>query len=108
MKKDIIFLQPVFKEMIWGGNRLRTDFGYDISSEHTGECWAIAAHPHGDCIITSKPYEGMRLSELWNVSVLELPEATGEAIGASQHPGAIGHSNAARVLSEYIDSLWRK
>lgn len=65
MKKDIIFLQPVFKEMIWGGNRLRTDFGYDIPSEHTGECWAIAAHPHGDCIITSKPYGGMRLSELW-------------------------------------------
>ena len=36
MKKDIIFLQPVFKEMIWGGNRLRTDFGYDIPSEHMG------------------------------------------------------------------------
>ena len=36
MKKDIIFLQPVFKEMIWGGNRLYSDFGYDIPSEHTG------------------------------------------------------------------------
>ena len=36
MNKDIIFLQPVFKEMIWGGNRLHSVFGYDIPSEHTG------------------------------------------------------------------------
>ena len=28
--KPIIFLHPVFKQMIWGGNRLATDFGYDI------------------------------------------------------------------------------
>lgn len=66
MNKNIIFLQPVFKEMIWGGNRLRTDFGYEIPCENTGECWAIAAHPNGDCVVTSEPYAGKKLSELWN------------------------------------------
>lgn len=65
MKGNIIFLRPIFKEMIWGGNRLGTDFGYNIPSENTGECWAIAAHKNGDCMVTSKPYEGKRLSELW-------------------------------------------
>lgn len=31
MKREgFIFLKPVFKEMIWGGNRLATEFGYDI------------------------------------------------------------------------------
>ena len=28
-----IFLKPVFKEMIWGGNRLGTDFGYEIPGD---------------------------------------------------------------------------
>lgn len=66
MDREIIFLKPVFKEMIWGGNRLRTDFGYDIPGEHTGECWAISAHPNGDCTVESGRYAGMTLSRLWD------------------------------------------
>lgn len=66
MDRKIIFLQPVFKEMIWGGNRLRTEFGYEIPSENTGECWAIGAHKNGDCVAVSEPYIGKRLSELWD------------------------------------------
>jgi mannose-6-phosphate isomerase class I len=51
--------------MIWGGNKLRTEFGYDIPSEHTGECWAISAHKNGDCIVNSGIYRGKSLSWLW-------------------------------------------
>lgn len=38
-------------EKIWGGNRLNSEFGYDIPSDKTGEFWAISAHPNGgvDC-----------------------------------------------------------
>lgn len=64
--KEILFLEPVFKEMIWGGKRLEDDFGYHIPSDHTGECWAISAHTNGDCIIQSGTYKGKRLSELWD------------------------------------------
>ncbi len=63
--KEIIFLEPVFKTMIWGGNRLRREFGYSIPDNHTGECWAISAHPNGDCRIRSGAYEGRTLSWLW-------------------------------------------
>ncbi len=63
--KDIIFLEPVFKEMIWGGNRLKTDFGYDIPSDNTGECWAVSAHANGDCTIRSGKFKGEKLSGLW-------------------------------------------
>ncbi len=63
--KDVIFLEPVFKEMIWGGNRLRTDFGYDIPSDYTGECWAVSAHANGDCTVKSGLYKGEKLSGLW-------------------------------------------
>lgn len=65
MKKNIIFLEPIFKEMIWGGNRLKSDFDYEIPSENTGECWAISAHQNGDCVVISEPYRGKVLSELW-------------------------------------------
>ena len=45
---EILRMNPVFKETIWGGRRLHDDFGYDIPSDHTGECWAVSAHPDGE------------------------------------------------------------
>ena len=62
--RDLIFLNPVFKEMIWGGSRLK-EFGYHIPSDHTGECWGISAHPNGDCTVKNGTYAGWKLSELW-------------------------------------------
>ncbi len=63
---DIIKLSPVFKETIWGGKKLRDIYGYDIPSDHTGECWAVSAHENGDCKVSGGTYEGMYLSELWS------------------------------------------
>lgn len=62
---DMIFLEPVFKQMIWGGDKLSTVFGYDIPGNNTGECWAISAHKNGDCVIKNAPFAGMTLSQLW-------------------------------------------
>lgn len=62
---EIIFLEPVFKQMIWGGSRLRSVFGYDIPGNNTGECWAISAHPNGDCLVKNGSYKGKTLSRLW-------------------------------------------
>lgn len=62
---EIFFLKPIFKQMLWGGQRLREDFGYDIPGEHTGECWAISAHPQGDCTIAEGEFAGMQLSQLF-------------------------------------------
>lgn len=59
------FLKPVFHEKIWGGTKLHDDFGYDIPSDHTGECWAISAHPHGPATVENGPYAGMTLDQVW-------------------------------------------
>ncbi len=32
---ELLFLEPVFKEAIWGGTKLRDSFGYDIPSDTT-------------------------------------------------------------------------
>ena len=63
--KPILFLNPVFKQMIWGGRRLKEQFGYEIPGDDTGECWAVSAHPNGDCTVKEGIYEGKTLSELW-------------------------------------------
>lgn len=62
---DLLFLEPVMKEMIWGGNRLSTEFGYQIPSDHTGECWAVSAHKNGNCIVKNGIYKGDTLESLW-------------------------------------------
>ena len=67
LSRDIIILEPVFHEKIWGGRRLAEDFGYDIPEGKIGECWAISAHPHGDCVVASGAFAGEKLSHLWDV-----------------------------------------
>lgn len=64
--ESIIELVPVFKEKIWGGRKLETEFGYEISAGPVGECWAISAHPAGDDEIASGEYAGKTLSWLWD------------------------------------------
>lgn len=61
----LLFLDPFLRPIVWGGTRLRDDFGYDIPSETTGECWGISAHENGDCRVLSGDFAGTLLSELW-------------------------------------------
>lgn len=65
MEKEIIRLQPVFKQMIWGGERLGREWNYKVPGEHTGECWGICAHENGDSVVTTGTYQGKTLSRLW-------------------------------------------
>lgn len=63
---SLLSLKPVFKNKIWGGRKLETEFGYDIPVGPVGECWAISAHPEGDCEIASGEFAGRTLSWLWD------------------------------------------
>ena len=62
---NLIRIEPVFHEKIWGGRKLETEFGYTIPDGPIGECWAISAHPAGDCHVKDGAYAGMLLSSLW-------------------------------------------
>jgi mannose-6-phosphate isomerase len=62
---DILFLEPVFKERIWGGQKLNTRFGYNLPFEKTGECWAISGHPNGSSIIKNGRFKGKTLQEVY-------------------------------------------
>ena len=64
--RDLIFPTPIFHGKIWGGRKLADDFGYQIPDGPIGECWAISAHPNGDCVVAEGPWAGKHLSELWD------------------------------------------
>ncbi len=87
--KSILFLEPVFKQMIWGGRQLADQFGYEIPGDNTGECWAVSAHPNGDCVVREGAYQGKTLSQLWK-----------------EEPGLFGNSDLDRfpLLVKIIDA----
>lgn len=63
--REKIFLDPVCTHNIWGGAKLREEFGYRAEGCDIGECWGISAHPNGDGTVKSGAYKGQKLSEVW-------------------------------------------
>ena len=63
--QEPLFIQPVLQEKIWGGTKLRDIYGYDIPSDHTGECWAISAHPDGTGAVENGQFAGTKLDVLY-------------------------------------------
>ncbi|MBE3576289.1 MAG: class I mannose-6-phosphate isomerase [Limnochordales bacterium] len=55
---------PIYKEKIWGGDALARLFGRKLPSGRVGESWEIAAHPHGQSIVSNGPLAGRRLVDL--------------------------------------------
>lgn len=67
--KDVIFLEiiklkPVFKDYIWGGNRLSDDFGFDTGYEKTAEGWMLACHKDGMNTVEGGEFDGMELQSV--------------------------------------------
>lgn len=93
-EKAILFLNPVFKQMIWGGDRLGRDWPYQIPGNDTGECWAVSAHPNGDCKVREGIYEGRTLSRMWE----EYPELFGNT-GLDRFPLLVKIIDAKTDLS---------
>lgn len=60
-----LFLQSVMHEKLWGGRKLRDEFGYEIPSDKVGEYWAISAHPNGVSTVKNGRFAGQKLDTLY-------------------------------------------
>ncbi len=68
-------LIPPFKDYIWGGTRLRDEYGKKSSLERLAESWELACHKDGTSIISGLgKYDGRLLSDF----ISEHPEILGE------------------------------
>ena len=58
-----ILLQPVYKEYIWGGDRLIHEFHRRLNPGNYAEAWEISDHPDGQTRIINGPDAGATLSQ---------------------------------------------
>ncbi|MEJ6950640.1 mannose-6-phosphate isomerase, class I [Natronospora cellulosivora (SeqCode)] len=57
--------KPIYKEKIWGGNKLLTFFKRVLAKKNIGESWEVAAHENGSSIISNGNYQGTNISTLY-------------------------------------------
>lgn len=53
-----LLLEPVYKEMVWGGNKLKDDYSRNTPFERTGESWDISCRENEMCIVKNGIYKG--------------------------------------------------
>ncbi len=64
--KTLLFIEPQLEERIWGGHRLKTEWGYPSErDDELGECWAVSCNETADCVVNGGWYAGRTLSDLW-------------------------------------------
>ena len=84
----LLKFKPVLMERIWGGSRLKTEWGYESSLDTgLGECWVVSCNELADSEVTEGEYKGKRLSQLWK----EEAEIFGEEIIMDADDNPIGN-----------------
>lgn len=61
---EIFKLKPVFKDYIWGGKRLKTDFGFESDFDKIAEGWMLSCHKDGKNSIEGGSFDGEALDSI--------------------------------------------
>ena len=95
---SILRLTPAFKDYLWGGQKLRGEYGV-TELDRVSEAWVLSCHKDGESRIVGGEYDGMTLS-----AVLEqLPDAVGAAAKRfDRFPILIKFIDAAQNLSVQV------
>ena len=59
-----LLFRPVYKDYIWGGDRIPAAYSRGDAPGRCAESWEIAAHPDGDSVVAHGPFAGRTLSAL--------------------------------------------
>ena len=62
-EEDVLRLSPAYKDYLWGGNRLRTQFHKESEKEILAESWELSTHSAGQSIISQGIFAGLTLKE---------------------------------------------
>ncbi|MCC7299979.1 MAG: class I mannose-6-phosphate isomerase [Verrucomicrobia bacterium] len=109
---------PVYKDYIWGGNRIPTLYGRKLPAGIYAESWEISTHPDGITAIANGPLAGKTLRDLLpeHQSALLGPNVRGgdfplliklidarETLSVQVHPN---NGNAAAVQGDPKTEMW--
>lgn len=67
MKIYPLKFKPIYKERLWGGDKLRTELQKDFSGSLIGESWEISDVPGSISVVVEGPLKGKTLRELISV-----------------------------------------
>ncbi len=59
----VLKLKAPCKDYIWGGNRLREEYGKQLDSDRIAESWELSCHKDGQSVIIGGEYDGKTLSD---------------------------------------------
>lgn len=59
-----LVLKPVIKDYLWGGTRLKDEFGFETDKQIAAEAWMLACHKDGTNIVENGAYSGKQLDEV--------------------------------------------
>ena len=79
MSNAPFLLRPAGKDYLWGGTRLKTEYGKNLPHVPLAETWECSTHPDGQSIAASGEHEGQTLREV----LREHPEYAGAAANAA-------------------------
>lgn len=60
---SIFKLDPAFKDYIWGGTRLRDEYGKKCDYDKVAESWELSCHKDGPSVVADGEYKGLTLNE---------------------------------------------
>lgn len=95
---EIFKLQPVGKDYLWGGTRLRDEYGKKIDLTPLAETWECSAHPDGPSVIDSGEFKGQTLAEV----LKRHPEYLGTKVKKGVLPVLIKFIDAKKDLSVQV------
>lgn len=67
---QLLVVEPVFAERLWGGSTLRQWFGGAVPEGIIGECWAVSGMEGMSGTIQSGAPEGMTLRDAWSAGLV--------------------------------------
>lgn len=68
-----LLLKAPMKDYIWGGTKLKTDFGFETDKDIAAEAWLLSCHKDGMNIILNGEHKGKTINEvmeLWGKEAL--------------------------------------
>lgn len=68
-----LLLKPPIKDYLWGGTKLKTDFGFETEKDIAAEAWVLSAHKDGMNVVLNGEHKGKTISEvleIWGKSAL--------------------------------------
>lgn len=96
---EIFKLKPVGKDNLWGGERLKTEYGKKINLSPLAETWECSVHPDGPSVVLNGEYRNKTLKDVLKIH----PEFLGtKLLGNAELPILVKFIDAKQKLSVQV------